>query len=105
MTTLVENLILATDMSRHGSFMSILRNEVDACTSPAGISQDESAAAATAMARLRAAGDAGEEAASRRRLYGELLMKCADTSNVLKPFPIATRWAVRDPLFAQLREA
>ena len=33
----------------------------------------------------------------------EILIKCADTSNVLKPFPIAKKWAMRvtDEFFLQ----
>ena len=34
----------------------------------------------------------------------EILIKCADTSNVLKPFPIAKKWAMRvtDEFFLQV---
>ena len=35
-----------------------------------------------------------EGRAARRRLLSELLVKCADTSNVLKSLPIVRRWAV-----------
>ena len=45
--------------------------------------------------------DGAGEAARRRRLVGELLLKCADTSNVLRPFPAARRGAVRAIVFAK----
>jgi hypothetical protein len=92
---LVESLILATDMSRHGSYMSVLRNDADAAAAAGGGGGGPEAAVAAATARLREAKGEGAAAAGRRRLYMELLIKCADTSNVLKPFPVARRWAVR----------
>jgi hypothetical protein len=75
---LVERLILATDMSRHAEFSAALRSDIDRARAlpPAG-------PPATAV---------GEE---ERRLLLELLIKAADTSNVLRPFPVAKRWAVR----------
>ena len=38
------------------------------------------------------------------QLEMELILKCADISNVLKPFPVARRWALRvtDEFFAQV---
>lgn len=77
-TAEVHRLILATDMSRHADYMRHLR----------ALLAEPRAAAASA-----AAGPA--EALRRRRLTSELLIKCADTSNVIKPFSVAQRWAVR----------
>ena len=71
----VQRLILATDMSRHAEYMRELRALLEAPAAPAR--------------------PGPAEAGRRRRLTAELLIKCADTSNVLKPFPVAQRWAVR----------
>ena len=70
----VRRLILATDMSRHGEYMRELRALLEP---PAG------------------SGAAEEQERRRRQLTAELLIKCADTSNVVKPFPVARHWAVR----------
>ena len=74
----MERLILATDMSRHAEFSTALRAEIDRgrALAPAGL--------------------AGPEAAvdPERGLLLELLIKAADSSNVLRPFPVAKRWAV-----------
>ncbi|KAJ1472019.1 hypothetical protein T484DRAFT_1976402 [Baffinella frigidus] len=70
----VAGCILATDFAKHSSYSEQVRELV-------------------------------QEGASRPaiQLEMELIIKCADISNVLKPFPIARRWALRvtDEFFAQ----
>ena len=73
---MVERLILATDMSRHAHFSAALRADIDAGRS------------------LPAAGEGAAGAEERLGLM-EQLIKAADASNVLRPFPVAKRWAVR----------
>ncbi len=68
----VRRLILATDMSRHADYM----RELEALL-PSGPCS---------------CADLGR---ARRDLLAELVVKCADTSNVVKPLPVARRWAVR----------
>jgi len=58
--------ILATDMARHGEYTAKLKRRVDPNT-PA------------------------EEKGVDKQFEMEILIKCADTSNVLKPFPIAKK--------------
>jgi len=45
-----------------------------------------------------------EEKGIDKQFEMEILIKCADTSNVLKPFPIAKKWAMRvtDEFFLQV---
>ena len=69
----MQTIILATDMGRHGDYCARLKSLVDQRASAGTAPLDE----------------------SQRQLVAELLIKCADTSNVLKPFPVAKRWAVR----------
>lgn len=70
--------ILATDMARHGEYTAKLKRRVDPSTPP-------------------------EEKSVDKQFEMEILIKCADTSNVLKPFPIAKKWAMRvtDEFFLQ----
>ena len=83
---MVERLILATDMSRHAHFSAALRADIDAGRSlPAA---GEGAAGAEERLGLM-------EGAEERLGLMELLIKAADASNVLRPFPVAKRWAVR----------
>ena len=113
----VRRLILATDMTRHAEYIATIDKLRPPETAPAPppVLQAAALAAAASVATPETAGAAGcddsdrcpthpatgmvrdgaGEAARRRRLVGELLLKCADTSNVLRPFPAARRWAVR----------
>jgi hypothetical protein len=71
--------ILATDMARHGEYTAKLKRRVDPNTPV-------------------------EEKGVDKQFEMEILIKCADTSNVLKPFPIAKKWAMRvtDEFFLQV---
>ena len=112
----VRRLILATDMTRHAEYIATIDKLRPPETAPAPppVLQAAALAAAASVVTPETAGAAGcddpdrsphpatglvrdgaGEAARRRRLVGELLLKCADTSNVLRPFPAARRWAVR----------
>ena len=113
----VRRLILATDMTRHAEYIATIDKLRPPETAPAPppVLQAAALAAAAYVVTPETAGAAGcddsdrspthpatglvrdgaGEAARRRRLVGELLLKCADTSNVLRPFPAARRWAVR----------
>jgi len=71
----VNRVILATDISKHSEYLAKLR---------AHIAHSESA---------RAAG--GEAVKIDKHFEMELILKCADISNVLKPFATAKRWAIR----------
>jgi hypothetical protein len=73
---MITKVILATDMSRHSDFMARLDQLVAA---------DES------------------DAQRDRQLEMEILIKVADTSNVIRPMAVAKKWAVRitDEFFAQ----
>lgn len=70
--------ILATDMARHGEYTTKLKRAVDPTTPM-------------------------EDRLIDKQFLMEVIMKCADTSNVLKPFPIAKKWAMRvtDEFFLQ----
>jgi len=71
----VAGCILATDIAKHSSYCAQVRELLqDGAARPVAI-----------------------------QLEMELLIKCADISNVLKPFPIARRWALRvtDEVFHQ----
>jgi len=74
----VLNNILATDMARHGEYTTKLKRMVDPNTPP-------------------------EERKLDRQFEMEIIIKCADTSNVLKPFIVAKKWAMRvtDEFFLQ----
>mmetsp|Transcript_14283 Transcript_14283/g.33037 ORF Transcript_14283/g.33037 Transcript_14283/m.33037 type:complete len:585 (-) Transcript_14283:192-1946(-) len=79
----VNRVILATDISKHSEYLAKLR---------AHIAHSESA---------RAAG--GEAVKIDKHFEMELILKCADISNVVKPWATARRWAVRvtDEFFLQ----
>lgn len=81
--SLVMNIILATDMARHGEYMAKLK----AYTDPAIKPED------------RKVGGKKVD----KHLGMEILIKCADTSNVIKPFEVAKKWAMRisDEFFLQ----
>lgn len=74
----VYRCILATDISRHSQFIA------SATASVAALREDPAAEVDTKLAM-------------------ELIIKCADISNVLKPFPIMRRWGLRvtDEFFTQ----
>jgi len=74
----VLNNILATDMARHGEYTTKLK-------------------------RLAEPSTPMEERVLDKQFGMEVLIKCADTSNVLKPFVIAKKWAMRvtDEFFLQ----
>uniref|UniRef100_A0A7S1HN58 Phosphodiesterase n=1 Tax=Hemiselmis andersenii TaxID=464988 RepID=A0A7S1HN58_HEMAN len=76
--SVVLNNILATDMARHGEYTTKLK-------------------------RLTEAGTPLEERHLDSQFAMEVIIKCADTSNVLKPFNVAKKWAVRvtDEFFLQ----
>mmetsp|Transcript_13958 Transcript_13958/g.32370 ORF Transcript_13958/g.32370 Transcript_13958/m.32370 type:complete len:341 (+) Transcript_13958:50-1072(+) len=76
--SVVLNNILATDMARHGEYTTKLK-------------------------RLTEAGTPLEERHLDSQFAMEVIIKCADTSNVLKPFDIAKKWAMRvtDEFFVQ----
>ena len=80
----VRGVIMATDMRHHGRHCDALRERSG--RSPAG-----------------AGGGGGEDAEAVGLEEMQLLLKCADVSNVLKPFEVAREWAVRvtDEFFAQ----
>jgi hypothetical protein len=77
------NIILATDMARHNDYMQSLKTYTNAST--------------TNSERLVGANNIDKS------FVMEILIKCADTSNVLKPFDVAKKWAVRvtDEFFLQ----
>ena len=81
----VEGLIMATDMSRHGEFLAKLQAAVEGA----------------------AAGDHPTQRLTSvpRTLLAELLIKCADASNVLRPVSVAKRWAVSCPHPAERKSA
>jgi hypothetical protein len=87
---MVMNVILSTDMTRHGEFFERAKNE------GGGISR-----------RLDGEGEGEGKGTNMRRedlLLGmQLLIKAADISNPIKPFPVAAKWAVRvtDEFFQQ----
>ena len=105
---LVERFILATDMGRHPAYMAAMQDQLDAAAAAAAADDDDDGVPGSGGGAHAPSADAGEGggahaadggsnaagAAERRALWGELLVKCADTSNVLKPFPVARRWAV-----------
>ena len=120
----VRRLILATDMTRHAEYVATIDKLRPPETAPAPppVLQAAALAAAASVVTPETAGAAGcddpdrsphpatglvrdgaGEAARRRRLVGELLLKCADTSNVLRPFPAARRWAVRATVASKRR--
>mmetsp|Transcript_24007 Transcript_24007/g.78106 ORF Transcript_24007/g.78106 Transcript_24007/m.78106 type:complete len:293 (-) Transcript_24007:292-1170(-) len=74
----VLNNILATDMARHGEYTTKLKRLTDPNTPPDDRKMD-------------------------KQFEMEIIIKCADTSNVLKPFDIAKKWAMRvtDEFFLQ----
>mmetsp|Transcript_48086 Transcript_48086/g.120215 ORF Transcript_48086/g.120215 Transcript_48086/m.120215 type:complete len:345 (+) Transcript_48086:3-1037(+) len=76
--TAVLSNILATDMARHGDYTTKLKRLTEASTPL----EDRQIDSQFAM---------------------EVIIKCADTSNVLKPFAIAKKWAMRvtDEFFLQ----
>uniref|UniRef100_A0A7S0VC46 PDEase domain-containing protein n=1 Tax=Hemiselmis tepida TaxID=464990 RepID=A0A7S0VC46_9CRYP len=76
--SVVLNNILATDMARHGEYTTKLK-------------------------RITEAGTPHEDKQLDPQFAMEVIMKCADTSNVLKPFDIAKKWAMRvtDEFFLQ----
>ncbi len=80
---MVMNIILATDMARHGEYMSKLLKlmQPDQQCEP---------------------GLRGEGILDKQFMM-EILIKCADTSNVIKPFDVAKKWAMRvsDEFFLQ----
>jgi len=81
--SLVMSIILATDMARHGEYMAKLKEYTDT-----SLPDDQ-----------RLIGGKKVD-----KTFGmEILIKCADTSNVLKPFEVAKKWAVRvtDEFFLQ----
>ena len=87
----VQRLILATDMSRHGGYVAALQALL--CPDdppPAGGGGGERAAGCAP-----GGGEDSEEERGRRMVVAELLIKCADTSNVFRPGPVACQWAVR----------
>jgi hypothetical protein len=95
----IQNLILATDMARHSDYMSALSALLEAGEGEGFDNcQDVAGGGSGGSSRLRD----GECAKPRtplsrgphRELVSELLLKCADTSNIVRPFPIARRWAV-----------
>ncbi len=101
----VERLIHATDMSRHADYLAALAALLDFGAPCLG----EALPLAGIAAIGREPGEVGSagpppggpvkrvelDAAPRRRVLGELVIKCADTSNVFKPLPAARAWAVR----------
>jgi hypothetical protein len=85
---MVMNVILSTDMTRHGEFLERAKKE-----------------GGDFSRRLGGEGE-GEGSKMRREdlLFGmQLLIKAADISNPAKPFPVAAKWAVRvtDEFFQQ----
>lgn len=74
----VLNNILATDMARHGEYTTKLKRLTDPATPPDDRKID-------------------------KQFEMEIIIKCADTSNVLKPFNVAKKWAMRvtDEFFLQ----
>jgi hypothetical protein len=115
-------------MTRHGQYMAALKAlihpPIEAGAVGPGVAPAKVHAAAVANASTKASGPGGaaklshhafshsfhgrcadrdddgerEGRAARRRLLSELLIKCADTSNVLKPLPAVRQWAVSAPL-------
>ncbi len=79
---LVRDAILATDMSRHAAYMTEIEEGLVGCPLGAG---------------------AGPLSPPHLRACLQLLLKCADVSNVTKPFDIAKEWGtmVTDEMFAQ----
>ncbi len=68
-------LILATDMARHAEYVA----KLNAYSAPIGLAREHNPA-----------GIKVED----KKLAMQILMKCADTSNVIKPFDIAKKWAM-----------
>lgn len=66
------NAILATDMAKHGEICRKFENMV---------------------------GKFEKEDADNRRLLSYMLLKCADISNVTKPFPVAKQWGMKLTVF------
>ncbi len=81
----VQRLILATDMTRHADYIRTL--EWLSGASGHVRTSDEVVDSPDELLR--------EDCEHRRRFETELLLKCADTSNVLRPFHVARGWAVR----------
>ena len=79
----VEGLIMATDMSRHGEFLAKLQAAVEGAAAGDDPTQRLTSVPGTLLA--------------------ELLIKCADASNVLRPVSVAKRWAVSCPHPAERR--
>jgi len=80
---MVMSIILATDMARHAEYMRRLKE----LTTPPDQRDDTSLPPPEPDSLF----------------YMEILIKCADTSNVLKPFDVARKWAMRvtDEFFLQ----
>jgi hypothetical protein len=92
MRNLVRDIILATDMSRHAAFLDIAQHgplRGGACN-------------ITRPLQTSAADEVGVRPPSKLALM-QVLLKCADISNVAKPMAAAKEWAVAvtDELFAQ----
>ena len=80
----VRDVIMATDMRFHGEYCDRARSLLD----------------------RRVSGEGSPDAAQQEKdmlLEMQLLLKCADLSNVFKPFSVAKEWAVRvtDEMFTQ----
>ncbi len=84
----VEGLILATDMGRHAQYVAALHALLERRPPPPAA--DGPCGSGGPPAR-------GSDSDDERQLMAELLIKCADVSNVFKPFPVARRWAVPRP--------
>ena len=92
----VESVILATDMTKHASFIAETREHVS------GAADDTTGDDVPAR---RTSSSEACQAEARKILGMQILLKAADISNVIKPFHVAARWAVcvTDEFFNQGR--
>ena len=98
---LVRDLILATDMGRHASIVKELEERLLA-EAAEDCGQHCPAAASVHEPAQSCETEAGWPPPS-LLLHMQVLLKCADISNVTKPLPVAMEWAVAvsDEFFAQ----
>jgi hypothetical protein len=94
----VERLILATDMSRHADYIATLTTLLAAGDSSLVQPFSDLPPASGGRPAEEGMGELVTAETQRRRMLGELVIKCADTSNVFKPLPTARAWAVRRTL-------
>nr|BCL77499.1 bifunctional adenylyl cyclase/cAMP phosphodiesterase [Cycas revoluta] len=91
-------LILATDMARHEEFIDSFKERLNdpkpfECSSPY-ISQREDFDCAIQGAQMKNSGSTSVPVSTKDvLLLMKMLIKCADTSNIMKPFSLSKRWA------------